>query len=44
MMCSTLHNTVDLATLAATCANHGVNPISKKHIVSNAVNEKMMRY
>jgi len=44
MMCSTLHNAVDLATLAATCANHGVNPISKKQIISNAVNEKMMRY
>jgi glutaminase len=42
MMCSTLLNTVDLACLAATAANHGINPISKKHIVNGDVNEEMM--
>merc|ERR1719453_1979504 len=42
MMCSTLLNTVDLACLAATAANHGINPVSKQHIVSDAINEEMI--
>jgi len=42
MMCSTLLNTADLAALAGTCANNGKNPISKKQIVNNGINEEMM--
>jgi hypothetical protein len=42
MMCSTLVSTVDLAILAATCANQGTNPLSKKQIVAGAINEEMM--
>jgi glutaminase len=42
MMCSTLLNTVDLAVLAATCAYHGQNPISKKSVVDQSTNAEMM--
>lgn len=42
MMCSTLLTTVDLATLAGTCANYGRNPISKQQVVDNIINEEMM--
>jgi glutaminase len=42
MMCSTLLNTVDLAVLAATCAHHGQNPISKKSVVDQGTNAEMM--
>jgi glutaminase len=42
MMCSTLLNTVDLAVLAATCAYHGQNPISKKNIVDQSTNAEMI--
>jgi glutaminase len=42
MMCSTLLNTVDLAVLAATCAYHGQNPISKTQVVDQDTNDEMM--
>jgi glutaminase len=42
MMCSTLLNTVDLAVLAATCAYHGQNPISKKNVVDQSTNAEMI--
>jgi glutaminase len=42
MMCSTLLNTVDLAILAATCAHHGKNPISKRNVVDQNTNSEMM--
>jgi glutaminase len=42
MMCSTLLNTVDLAVLAATCAYHGQNPISKRNVVDQSTNAEMM--
>ncbi|EKT60977.1 glutaminase A [Providencia sneebia] len=32
--CSTLINTVDLATMGATLANEGINPITKERIIS----------
>jgi glutaminase len=42
MMCSTLLNTVDLAVLAATCAYHGQNPISKRNVVDQSTIAEMM--
>ena len=42
MQCSTLVDTVDLASMAATCANQGVNPITKKRVVNGEINESMM--
>mmetsp|Transcript_10648 Transcript_10648/g.27388 ORF Transcript_10648/g.27388 Transcript_10648/m.27388 type:complete len:1216 (+) Transcript_10648:587-4234(+) len=40
--CSTLVNTVDLAMMAATCANGGTNPITKQQVVPSEINEEVM--
>lgn len=42
MQCSTQVNCVDLAKVAATCANNGINPITKKQVVPLEINEEMM--
>ena len=42
MQCSTLVDTLDLATMAATCANQGVNPVTKQRVISRDINESMM--
>jgi glutaminase len=42
MQCSTQVNCIDLAKMAATCANNGINPITKKQVVPLEINEEMM--